>query len=91
MCSSLFKNRLQNATLAGKAQIVSDAALIERFWSEAWRVWFPQGKTDPSLCVIKFVSEVGEYWNNTGLNGLKYVFESLKSLAQGTPPKANES
>ena len=86
-----FQNGLQFASLAGHARIVRDEALIETLWSEAWRVWFPEGMTDPNLCVIKVESEVGEYWNNAGLSGLKYVFESVKTLAHGSTPNANRT
>ena len=52
-------------------------------------MWFPQGKSDPNLCFIAVDSEVGEFWDNAGLQGLKYVFESVKAIAKGTSPPAD--
>ena len=61
-------------------------ALIERLWSEAWRVWFPGGKDDPSLCLIRVEAREAEYWDNAGTQGIKYVLEAVKAYAKGETP-----
>ena len=66
-----FQDGRQIAMLSGNARIVRDRALIDKFWSVAWRVWFREGKDDPSLCLIKLEAQVGEYWDSSGVRGLR--------------------
>ena len=79
------------AVITGHARIVRDRALIERLWSDAWKVWFPQGKDDPSLCLIKLEAQEGEYWDNSGARGLRYLFEGVKAVVKGTTPDTDAS
>jgi general stress protein 26 len=74
------------ATIQGVTEIVRDRAVIDRLWSEAWRVWFPGGKADPTLCLIRLHPRHAEYWDRAGLKGLAFAFEAAKAVAQhGTP------
>lgn len=85
-----FQGKSQFATVTGVASIVRDRALIEKLWSEAWRVWFPGGKTDPNLVLIKVDAREGEYWDNSGLSGLRYAFEGLKAVVKGERPQTDK-
>ena len=51
--SLMFQSPEKFVALHGKARVERDAGLIERLWSEDWRVWFPKGKNDPSLVILK--------------------------------------
>lgn len=84
-----FQGKSQFATVTGTASIVRDRALIDKLWSEAWRVWFPGGKDDPNLVLIKVDAQEGEYWDNSGLNGLRYAFEGLKAVVKGERPQTD--
>ncbi len=84
-----FQDGSAIASLAGKAEVVRDRALIEKLWSDAWRVWFPGGKDDPKLCIIKFNATDGEYWDNTGSEGWKYLTRAIKAVAKGETPKVD--
>jgi len=85
-----FQDGSQFAVITGKAHMVRDRAMIDKLWSEAWRVWFPEGKNDPSLCLIKLEAEEAEYWDTAGTRGLKYLFEGVKAVLQGTTPNTDE-
>ncbi|MDQ3261454.1 MAG: pyridoxamine 5'-phosphate oxidase family protein [Pseudomonadota bacterium] len=85
-----FQSPNQFASVSGQAAVVRDQALVDRLWSEAWKVWFPKGKTDPAISLIKFNAHAGEYWNNAGAQGLKYVFEAAKAYVKGETPKPDE-
>lgn len=78
-----FQSATQFATVLGTATLVQDRALIDRLWSEAWRVWFPGGKDDPDLVLIKVDAREGEYWDNSGLHGLTYLFQGVKAIMKG--------
>jgi general stress protein 26 len=84
-----FQDGRQFAVLSGNARIVRDRALIDKLWSEAWKVWFPGGKDDPSLCLIKLDAQEGEYWDSSGTEGLRYLFEGVKAYVQGRKPETD--
>jgi len=85
-----FQSSNQFASLSGRASIVRNQALIDRLWKKAWKVWFPKGETDPTIALLKFDAQHGEYWDNAGAQGLKYAFEAVKAYATGETPKADE-
>jgi general stress protein 26 len=82
-----FQSSSEYASLTGTASIVNDRALIARLWSETWKVWFPAGKDDPNLILIRFDPNSAEYWDNSGAEGIKYLFEGLKAYLQGRQPE----
>lgn len=78
-------------SVSGTARITRDRALIDRLWSEAWKLWFPKGKEDPDLCIVEVTPHQAEYWDQSGLAGVKFVLEAAKAYATGTKPKSGES
>ncbi|MET0195517.1 MAG: pyridoxamine 5'-phosphate oxidase family protein [Hyphomicrobiaceae bacterium] len=86
----LFQSTTQFASLEGKATIVRDRALIEKLWMKEWSIWFPGGKDDPSLVLVKVDTSAGEYWDNSGLQGLQYLFKGLKAMLKSEKPEVDE-
>ncbi|QDS94291.1 Pyridoxamine 5'-phosphate oxidase [Roseimaritima multifibrata] len=78
-------------SITGKASLVDDPAKINELWSEAWKVWFPKGKNDPSITLIKVTPERGEYWDNSGFSGIQYMIKAGKAYIQGKPPEKDEA
>lgn len=76
--------------LRGSASIVNDKNKVADLWREPFRVWFPKGKDDPSIALIKVIPIEGEYWDNEGLNKLLYTFEAIKAYVKGTVPEIHE-
>jgi len=85
-----FQSSKQFASVAGRAEVVKDRNLIDHLWSEAWKVWFPEGKNDPTLCLIRVDGRAGEYWDNAGVQGIKYAFEAAKAYMQGRKPDIDD-
>ncbi len=83
VCVSMQKGRAY-LSLSGKAEVVHDRAKIKELWSEAWKVWFPDGQTDASIALIHVDAQEGEYWDTSGLKGLKYLFKAGKAYLAGT-------
>ncbi len=73
-------------SITGMASIVRERALIARLWSEAWKVWFPKGKDDPSICLLAVDAHAAEYWDQSGSKGLSYLFEAVSAYIKGTRP-----
>jgi general stress protein 26 len=83
----IFQGRLTFVSLSGTARVVKDQAMIDKLWSEAWRVWFPDGKTDSTLRLIKVDPAEAEYWDSSGLAGISYAFEAAKAFVKGETPR----
>lgn len=53
-------------SVAGTASIVRDRAKIDELWSPAMKIFFPGGKDDPNLVLIRVRAESAEYWDGPG-------------------------
>jgi general stress protein 26 len=71
--------------ISGKARILTDEAEVERLFSLADRVWF-DGPDDPQATAISVEPITVEYWDQRGLNGLKYAFGAVRAMATGEHP-----
>jgi general stress protein 26 len=85
-----FQGASRFAVVQGTATVVTDQDVIEELWSEDWRLWFPGGKDDPSLCLLRVEAKSGEYWDRSGFKGLKFLFAGLKAVLAGTTPDSDE-
>lgn len=84
--SATFQAARKFVALSGTAEIVGDRAKIDALWKDAWKVWFPKGKSDPSIALIRVSVDDAELWDNAGGTGVKYVFEAVKSVLAGERP-----
>jgi general stress protein 26 len=50
-------------SINGIATLNTDNAKIEELWSEMFRAWFPKGKADPNITLIKIEINHIEYWD----------------------------
>lgn len=48
--------------VSGQGETVDDRDLINALWTEDVKAWFPKGKTDPNLILLKVEPDLGEYW-----------------------------
>ena len=78
-------------TISGECRVVEDQAKINELWNEAWKVWFPGGKADPSIVLLKIEPQRGEYWDNSGVAGLKYLIKAGKAYLQGERAETDDS
>jgi general stress protein 26 len=73
-------------SISGNAWSVEDRRKVAELWKESFKVWFPGGKEDPSLVLIKIKADSGEYWDNSGTSGIKYLIEAGRAYLSGTRP-----
>ena len=52
------------ASVSGKANAYRDQAKIDELWSEPMRGWFPKGKDDPNITILKVTIDKAEYWDS---------------------------
>lgn len=50
------------ACLAGRVSKDNDPAQIDKLWSNQVEAWFPQGKSDPNLTLLRFDINSAELW-----------------------------
>lgn len=74
-------------SICGVASLHRDRAKVQELWKEHARVYFPKGKDDPDIALIKVTGQEAEYWDNQGAQGIKYLFEAAKAYLTGTRPE----
>jgi general stress protein 26 len=81
-----MQSKLKFVSLSGTAATVDDRAKLSQLWKAEWKVWFPGGKDDPNVVLLKVDGSAGEYWDNSGVSGVKYLIEAGKALLTGERP-----
>jgi general stress protein 26 len=72
-------------SVAGKAEIVRDKSKIEEKWSEPLRAWFPEGKDDPQIALIRVHPSKGEYWDSPS-STIVHLYGYAKAALTGEQP-----
>ena len=64
------------ACFAGTAAVDNDFAQIDKLWNKQVEAWFPGGKDDPNLALLRFDIDSAELWEtDMSLSGkLKMLF-----------------
>lgn len=73
-------------SVSGTASLVRDRGVIDAHWSEPVRTWFPKGKDDPEIALLKVEVQQAEYWDapsSTMLHAYGYV----KAVVTGESPQ----
>ncbi|GBU18521.1 MULTISPECIES: pyridoxamine 5'-phosphate oxidase family protein [Methylobacterium] len=73
-------------SVAGKAEVVRDRATIDAKWHESLKTWFPKGKDDPEIALIRVHPETGEYWDSPNSTML-HLYGYVKAAVTGESPK----
>ena len=71
------KNRY--VSVSGTAVLVSDKAKIDEFWDPIYKAFFPEGKDDPRLRLLKVHVQKAEFWTTDNL--IATVIGFAKALA----------
>lgn len=65
-------------SVSGAAREEDDKNKIEEMWSENLNSWFPFGKNDPNLTLLRVEIHIGEYWD-VSTNKMIELFNIVKS------------
>ncbi|MCR9017473.1 pyridoxamine 5'-phosphate oxidase family protein [Aquiflexum gelatinilyticum] len=66
----------------GVAELIYDKEKIEELWSPVLNAWFPDGKEDPNISVVKVIPSTAYYWDTEG-NKMVNFFKMLASATTG--------
>lgn len=50
------------AAVTGTGKVVDDRRKIDELWSASVEAWFPEGKDDPDLTLVRVDPDLGEFW-----------------------------
>lgn len=70
------------AALQGSLRLDNDPATIERLWNPFVAAWYPGGKTDPSLALLRMDATAAEIWLNANS-----IVAGVKMLLGSDPKK----
>ncbi len=77
-------------SLSGEASLVFDRGDIDAHWNDMLKAWFPDGKSDPNLALLKVDVHQAEYWDAPG-SRMVVAFDYLKARITGKPPQLGEN
>lgn len=77
-------------SVSGRASIVDDRAKIDALWSPPMKIYFPEGKDDPSLRLIRVEAESAEYWDSPGTAIGKMLYLAAAAVT-GDPGALSEN
>ncbi|MDO7835421.1 pyridoxamine 5'-phosphate oxidase family protein [Sphingobium sp. HBC34] len=62
MAQFVAKDHNLFACIEGTLATESDPAVIDRYWSKQVEAWYPGGRSDPNLLMLRFDLGVAEIW-----------------------------
>ena len=77
-------------SVSGKAQIIRDRKKIEELWRPEFKIWFPEGKDDPEVALLRVNLEKAEYWDSPS-STIGYALSFVSSLITGKQPDMGEN
>lgn len=58
------KRFYRGVMLKGYVEVLEDQESKNHIWREGDTIYYPEGKTDPDYCVLKFTAISGRYYSN---------------------------
>ncbi|MBF9253626.1 pyridoxamine 5'-phosphate oxidase family protein [Pontibacter sp. 172403-2] len=77
-------------SVSGRATLSKDKAKIEELWTPAMKAWFPKGKDDPNIGLIKVTINKAEYWDAPS-STMVQLYGMAKAALTGERPDAGEN
>jgi len=72
-------------SISGRAEVVRDRSKIDELWAAPMRAWFPEGKDDPQIALIRVHPAKGEYWDSPSSTVVN-LYGYVKASITGKPP-----
>ena len=77
-------------SISGTADVIHDPGKVDDPWNPRVAAWFPDGREDPTIALIKVHAHTAEYWS---MDDPKVVslFKVVKAAATGGQPDIGEN
>ena len=69
-------------SVSGRASLSRDKAKIDELWNPAMKAWFPEGKDDPNVGLIKVTIDKAEYWDSPN-SAVVHLYGVVKAAITG--------
>ena len=77
-------------SFSGSATLVRDHATLDAHWNEILTTWFPKGKDDPELALLRVDVTGAEYWDAPN-STLVHAYGYVKAKLTGAAPKGGDN
>jgi general stress protein 26 len=77
-------------SVTGVAELVRDRKKIDELWRPEFKMWFPKGKDDPEVALLRISLEKGEYWDSPS-STIGYALSFVSSLVTGKEAEFGEN
>ena len=78
------------ACVSGDLSEQPDKDRIDRFWNPVVAAWFPEGKDDPHLTLLRMIPDDAQVWVSHA-NPIRFGFEVAKANLTKTLPNMGDS
>jgi general stress protein 26 len=79
---AVMQGSSKSLSVGGRAELSRDRNKIHELWKEAFRVWF-KGKDDPNIVLIRLHPAEAEYWDSSGVQGVKFALRFARAYVTG--------
>lgn len=76
-------------SVSGTASIVESERRKDELWNLMTKAWFPGGKDDPDLAVLRVTTQEAAYWDSTS-SKMVVFFSILKAVITGSTPDGGD-
>jgi general stress protein 26 len=77
-------------SVSGTAELVRDQAKIDELWRPEFKIWFPNGKEDPDVALLRVNVEKAEFWDSPS-STIGYALRFVSSVVTGKQPEFGEN
>jgi general stress protein 26 len=76
-------------SITGRARLIRDRKKIDALWRPQFQMWFPEGKDDPNIALLRVKIEKAEYWDSPA-STISYALNFVSALVTGEEPDMGE-
>ncbi len=77
-------------SLSGKAKLIDNQDLVDKYWNSFIAAWFPEGKDDPEVALLEVKVQMGEHWK-ADESKVFQLYEFAKANIKNTTPNVGEN
>lgn len=81
----ISKDRELYACVGGRLSLSRERARVERFWNPVVAAWYPEGRDDPALALLRLEPEDAQVWLSTK-GPVRFAWEVAKANVTGREP-----
>ncbi len=82
-------DKQEYVSVSGHAELVRDRQKIEELWNPILKAWFPDGKEQADLALLKINVDKAEYWDSPS-SAVVSLIGFVKAIATGKPYEGGE-